>query len=282
MLRAVDVFEIEKMLQWGTPYDLEVYKGWADYFSGPDFTLVLPMAGRGQRFRDRGYSTPKPFLEVDGEPMIKRAVDCLPEPRDMVFICMDEDYEDMTHVYPNAEFCTVGETTEGQAQSCELGIQWADIDPESPILISACDNAMVYNQHAFAAMMDDPANDVIVWSFRNNPASKHNPDMYSWLDVDANGVIQHVSCKSFPGGDPLKTHAIIGTMYFRKARYFLEGLQKNYDDDRRTNGEFYVDDVLNRNIEAGLTVKVFEVDNYVCWGTPDDYETYRYWSEHFA
>ena len=25
--------EIEKMIQWGTPYDLEIYKGWSNYFS---------------------------------------------------------------------------------------------------------------------------------------------------------------------------------------------------------------------------------------------------------
>jgi NDP-sugar pyrophosphorylase family protein len=29
----VGVFEIEKMLQWGTPYDLEVYKSWSSYFN---------------------------------------------------------------------------------------------------------------------------------------------------------------------------------------------------------------------------------------------------------
>ena len=49
----------------------------------------------------------------------------------------------------------------------------------------------------------------------------------------------------------------------------------------RTNNEFYVDDVLNQNIKSGLNVKVFEVDNYICWGTPDDYKVYNYWKEHF-
>ena len=30
-----------------------------------------------------------------------------------------------------------------------------------------------------------------------------------------------------------------------------------------------------------LKVKVFEVENYICWGTPDDYETYLYWQNFF-
>ena len=96
-----------------------------------------------------------------------------------------------------------------------------------------------------------------------------------------NDNIEHVSCKKFIYDDPLKTHAIIGTMFFRKAKYFIDGLNKNYQENIRTNNEFYVDDVLNQNINDGLKVKVFEVENYICWGTPDDYKTYNYWKEYF-
>jgi len=81
----------------------------------------------------------------------------------------------------------------------------------------------------------------------------------------------------------LKTsHVIIGTMFFRKAKYFIDGLHKNYNENIRTNEEFYVDDVINQNIKDNLNVKVFEVDNYICWGTPDDYETYLYWLDFFT
>jgi hypothetical protein len=70
-------------------------------------------------------------------------------------------------------------------------------------------------------------------------------------------------------------------MFFRKAKYFIDGLQKNYQENIRSNNEFYVDDVLNQNIKDGLRVKVFQVKNYICWGTPNDYETYLYWQRFF-
>ena len=105
--------------------------------------------------------------------------------------------------------------------------------------------------------------------------------MYSWLDVDDNNNVKSVSCKKFIFDDPLKTHAIIGTMFFRKSKYFIDGLKENYENNFMTNNEYYVDDVLNRNIEMGLNIKVFEVENYICWGTPDDYETYNYWKDFF-
>jgi bifunctional N-acetylglucosamine-1-phosphate-uridyltransferase/glucosamine-1-phosphate-acetyltransferase GlmU-like protein len=65
------------------------------------------------------------------------------------------------------------------------------------------------------------------------------------------------------------------------AEDFRNGLNKNIEENITTNGEFYVDDIINQNIKAGLKVKLFEVDHYICWGTPNDYKTYNYWSEYF-
>ena len=39
--------------------------------------------------------------------------------------------------------------------------------------------------------------------------------------------------------------------------------------------------MLNQNIKKGLKVKVFDVEHYICWGTPNDYETYNYWKTFF-
>jgi NDP-sugar pyrophosphorylase family protein len=292
----VNIFEIEKMLQWGTPYDLEIYRGWSNYFNrtiddsvlkNPEnTTLILPMAGKGSRFSQKGYKLPKPLLDVDGDAMVAQAVNCLPVSSNNVFMCLEEHLhnyglEDMLVEKYNAKIVPISETTAGQACTCEIGINESKIDLNNPIMISACDNGVSYDKKKYLEIMNDESVDVIVWSFRNNQTSKVNPDMYAWLDVDDEGLIRHVSCKKFIYDDPLKTHAIIGTMFFRKASYFMEGLVKNYEENIRSNGEFYVDDVLNQNIKSGLKVKVFEVDNYICWGTPDDYMTYNYWKNYF-
>lgn len=293
----VGVFEINVMLQWGTPYDLEIYKGWSDYFKKPimqeiecpkDTTLILPMAGNGSRFSRDGYLLPKPLIPVDGVPMIIKAVNDLPKCENNVFIVrgnhvnIDGTFDvgkTLIGEYPNTRIVTIDGVTEGQACTCEVGLH--GIDLEKPILISACDNGIYYDTEKCEKMLNDETIDILVWSFRNNQTSKVNPNSYAWLDVDDNDNIRYVSCKKFIYDSPLRTHAIIGTMFFRKAKYFLEGLQKNYKDNIRTNGEFYVDDVLNQNIKDGLTIKVFEVEHYICWGSPNDLRTYNYWLDFF-
>lgn len=272
------IFEIDKMLQFGTPSDLREYQGWSNYFADRNMTLILPMGGRGSRFK--GYDLPKPFIPVDGVPMFVKAVQCLPEHKRSVFISLRE-HRAKSHIerfFPGATVCEIDGVTDGQATTCEIGIRQAGIDEDSPILISACDNSAVYNCREFLRLVRDTSNDVIVWSFTNHPTSRRQPDMYAWLDVDADGYIHDVSCKKYVPG---RRHAIIGTMYFRKARYFLEGLKANREQGIKTNNEHYVDDVLNVNIKQGLRVRNFTVSNYLCFGTPPDLQTYNYWKEHF-
>jgi NDP-sugar pyrophosphorylase family protein len=288
--KRVSVFEIQKMLQWGTPKDLAEYTMWSNHFKRPlqpicnsSATLILPLAGRGSRFLMNGFTLPKPLLDINGKPMIVRAVESIPQCSSKTFICLNEHMS----AYPlestlKQEFsgCTVvgiNEVTEGQACTCEIGLK--GIDPSTPIMISACDNGVDYDREAYMRLEADPSVDVIVWSFTNNPTGQLYPHMYAWLDVDANNTIKHVSVKKpLPGAK----HAIIGTMFFRSADLYFKGLKEIYGKQIRTNGEFYVDNLLNPLIEEGYTVKVFPVDAYICWGTPNDYKTYQYWLEYFS
>jgi bifunctional N-acetylglucosamine-1-phosphate-uridyltransferase/glucosamine-1-phosphate-acetyltransferase GlmU-like protein len=296
----VNIFEIEHMLQWGTPYDLEIYNDWSKYFNNilshqtnyvdkHDTRLILPMAGAGSRFSMKGYKDPKPLLNVCGSPMIIQAVNCLPETSQKVFVCLEEHLtkynikDVLQDNYKNCNVISIHDITQGQACTTEIGINKSNLDLNKPILISACDNGVYYNKDKYQQLLDDESIDIIVWSFVNNPTSKNNPNMYAWLETDNNDNIKSVSCKKFNSQihNIQTSHVIIGTMFFRKAKYFIDGLQKNYNENIRSNGEFYVDDVINQNIKDGLNVKVFQVDNYICWGTPDDYETYLYWQRFF-
>jgi len=292
----VNIFEIEHMLQWGTPFDLEVYNSWSKYFNNimhdqPKYidkwntTLVLPLAGHGSRFSKEGYALPKPLLEVDGYPMIIQAVKCLPQTSHQIFICLNDHInyieKPILNEYSKSKIIGIDKVTEGQACTCEIGLKNFDLD--KPILISACDNGVYYDVNKYQKLIDDVSNDIIVWSFRNNPTSINNPNMYAWMETTENDDLISVSCKKFDESihNIYESHVIIGTMFFRKAKYFIDGLYKNYNQNIRTNNEFYVDDVLNQNIKNGLKIKVFQVENYICWGTPSDYKTYLYWQTFF-
>lgn len=292
----VSIYEIDKMLQWGTPHDLKLYQSWLEYFYNLDHnsplqfidkwntTTVMALAGAGSRFTKVGYNLPKPLLMVDNKPMFMAALESLPRSSHNILVCLSKYHEVVRgQIDSNDTVIGIDKVTQGQACTVELALKGTNFDLQLPILISACDNGVYYNVNKYQILVDNPEIDVIVWTFRNNSASAHNPNMYAWLQVDEDDNILNVSCKKFdPELHNVKTsHVIIGTMFFRKAQYFMDGLSSNYRQDVKTNNEYYVDDVLNQNIIAGLKLKVFEVTNYLCWGTPNDYKTYNYWNEHF-
>ena len=295
----IRVFEIEKMLQWGTPKDLEEYLIWSNYFlyRKVDFNknfidknetiLILPMAGAGSRFFNVGYSTPKPLLEVEKLPMIINAVECLPQTTKKIFICQNDHlnkYEigsTIKKYYPESEIIGIDYITEGQACTCEIAFQKYNIPLDKPILISACDNGVYYDIDKYQNLLEDNDVDIIIWSFSNNPTSKLYPHMYAWIEVDDNNFIKNVSIKK-PFIHCENKYAIIGTMMFKKGKYFLEGLKNIYENNNRTNNEFYVDNMIMPLVNMGYKCKIFDVDNYLCWGTPNDYKTYNYWNEYFT
>jgi len=234
------------------------------------------MAGAGQRFVDAGYRIPKPLIPVDGTPMVIRAARSLPAADKWIFVCREEHLRtsDLANVlkreFPNTEIVSTPTLTEGQACTCLLARQL--LEPDDYLTIGACDNAMFYDKAKLESLMRDPATDALVWTFKNNPAVLQNPKMYGWVATDADDNASKVSCKIPISDNPIKDHAVIGAFSFRRAGDFVRLADKMIAANRRIKNEFYIDEEMQVAIEAGLRVKAFLVDKYICWGTPQDLE----------
>src|SRR5204863_6989203 len=98
------------------------------------------------------------------------------------------------------------------------------------------------------------------------------PSMYGWVKVATDGRVTGVSCKVPLSDRPMDDHAVIGTFSFRRADDFLRAARRTIALDRRVNGEFYLDVVLDQAVADGLDVRLLEVERYVGWGTPQDLE----------
>ena len=280
------VYEVPYMLQWGTPFDLDIYNSWSNYYRKAlegqkevrleNCTLALPMAGAGSRFSKEGYTEPKPFIKVNGRNMFEQAVRCLPKTDRTIYACLRE--QKAPHPV-GGEVLWIDEVLEGQACTTEKIVE--QCDPDNSILVSACDNGVFYDADKFLDLVNDEDNDIIVWTYRNNYTSHLQPNAYSWVNCDSEGNISSVDVKNFTGENPVNEYAITGTMFFRTKEIFHRSLESLYKNDNRTNGEFYVDSMLNEAINLGYKVRNFEIDNYICWGTPNDLKTYEYWQRFF-
>ena len=293
----VSIYEIQHMLQWGTPQDLREYEAWSGYFrqlvEKPSISQsveqrsvnLIPLAGRGKRFADEGYTTPKPLIPVSGKPMIVQAAAALPRAEQQIFVCLQDHLntaplkQALKQAYPHASVIGINAVTEGQACTCAIGLN--NVAPEAPVTIGACDNSMLFDRKKYEALRDRADVDAIIWTFKNHPSAKTNPQMYGWVITDDQNKAVGVSVKKAISSTPEKDHAIVGAFYFKKAAHFTAGLESLYKNNIRINNEFYVDSLCGELIKLGLNVYVFEVDFYVCWGIPNDLRTFNYWQSFF-
>lgn len=297
--QPVAVYPLQHFMQWGTPDDVREYNGWSAAFetlnrplqraqATPKGTLVIPMAGMGQRFAKEGYALTKPLIPVSGKPMVTQATEDLPKAGHHVFVLRQdmpghaEIAKELEREFPGTVIETIAHVTEGQACTALLGLEALEravTHVQGPVTFGACDNGALYDARAFKALIDNPEVDVIVWGVRGNANAVRHPQMFGWIDAE-NGRIRGISVKTpllSPATDPI----VLGTFTFRRAEDFRQVVSRLIQRDGRINGEFYIDSTINDAIESDLRCELFEVDSYLSWGTPNDLRTFEYWQSCF-
>lgn len=291
--------DVAYFCQWGTPEDLQEFVYWTDLIlragetvnaaageKRPEGKVLIPMAGAGQRFAEAGYRVHKPAIPTidrfDGtkKPMVVCATRDLPgvAPQGGNVIYVDRTFhredgvEDAIKTYyGQAQFITIDHLTQGQACTCMLAEEY--LDPEEPLLIAGCDNGMDIDREAFEERKKEC--DCLVFTYRHNEAVVEKPDAYGWMIADRAGNITGTSIKKAISDTPMEDPAVVATFWFKKAKVFLEATRKMIREDDRINGEFYVDQTVKHVLDLGYQAKIFDIDRYVGWGTPTDYEGYQ-------
>ena len=245
---------------------------------------VIPLAWKGQRFVDWGYDIPKPLLEVKGKKMVFRAFDSLPLSDKNIFIVLSEHvkrYSIDKEIKNNIKNSIVISDKNPKWQASSTYKTKDYIDKGDIINIWACDNAMIYDEKKYYKYINDDNIDFMVWTFRNYHWVNYNPNQYSYCLIDDNENIIGTSLKKSISDEPIKDHCMVWAFTFKNAWDFFDwyiDLEKNNDT---INGEFYIDSIVNYCIEKWLKWKVFEIDKYIGFGTPNDLKTYEYWYDYF-
>ena len=220
--------------------------------------------------------------------MVAQATHDLPSAEHHVFVIREDMLgyaavaNQLRTLYPKAIIKTIDRVTEGQACTALIGLDALEEVGEKscfPITIGACDNGALYNIDAFDKLVNDPLVDVLVWGIRSYPNATRHPKMFGWIDAE-DGLIRSISVKtplSTPASDPI----VLGTFTFRRSEDFRNALNLLIKREGRINGEFYIDSLINDAIALGLRCHLFEVDSYLCWGTPNDLRTFEYWQSCF-
>lgn len=222
--------------------------------------IVMPMAGKGQRFKDAGYSMPKPFIDVNGASMYRRALAPFVSVSDRVILITQEDHQPYFEAEPNyihrSDKVFLSGPTEGAA--CSVLAARAFIDNYEPLLIVNCDQLMTFNAFNWSVLANNSAADGVIFTFLASGPK------WSYVALDPLLRVSQVAEKV-----EISEIATCGAYWWKEGRAFCEAADKMIADNTRTNNEFYVAPVYNELIKEGGNVYPFMVDQMTSLGTPE-------------
>jgi dTDP-glucose pyrophosphorylase len=225
--------------------------------------ILIPMAGLGSRFAEKGYSKPKPLIDVDGEPMIKKVIDNINIDGHYIFIVQKEHsvryhLQDVLDEYvPGCTIIEIDGVTDGAARTTLLAKDF--INNDMPLLIANSDQVVVWDSSAFTAQM--ASGDVIALFKDDNPK-------WSYAKIDQARVIEVAEKKV------ISNNASVGIYGWSKGSDYVKYAEQMIAKDIKTNNEFYICPVYNEAIEDGKIVVPHFVQEMHGIGTPEDLEIY--------
>ena len=225
--------------------------------------ILIPMAGRGERFEAAGYSFPKPLIDINGKTMIQVIVENLNFPAEHIFICQKEHYERyslkelLELISPKCSVIKVNETTEGAACSALLAKELINNDEE--LIIANSDQWINWhNEHFLTFLRNNDADGGVVTFISTHPK-------WSFVKVNDEGEVTSLAEKKI-----ISNIATVGIYYFKKGKYFVESAEQMIRKNIRTNNEFYIAPTYNEMIEAKKKILHYPIAEMRGLGTPED------------
>jgi choline kinase len=226
--------------------------------------ILIPAAGKGDRFIQAGFNDPKPLIDVNGKKMIVRALGNFNR-KDVIVITRQYDNEyhnrTMNLLLASCNVINIDYVTEGAACTCLLAKEYINNDEE--LLILDCD--AFYKEDVYWFIDKYIRSDKRIDSC--GVVFNHDTPKNSYVKVDADGWAIETAEKKV-----ISNLSFTGMHWFRKGKYFVEAAEAMIAANDRTNNEFYVSPSYNYLFKQGRNMKPLLIPNE--WvtqvGTPQD------------
>lgn len=241
--------------------------------------IVIPMAGSGKRFLDSGYNKPKPFIDVNGKPMIVRVLENLAyQDARYILLSKKDHFEKEQKTIEkikkdfNVKFITIDKLTEGAA--CTLLYARKYINNSTPLLIANSDQIIDIN---IADFIDDSRSrglDGSILTF----IDRYKDPKWSFAKLDKNNLVSEVKEKSV-----ISKYATVGIYLYTQGKDFVNASLDMIIHNDRVNNEFYTCPTFNYAIREGLNIGSYNIDYNQMHGigTPKDLNIYlkKLWNQ---
>lgn len=210
------------------------------------------MAGRGSRFSENGYSTPKPFIEIQNKPMFVWALQSIKgiNVSKLIVIALNEhivkyDLNSLLKLYCDYPFEIVGIQNVTQGQLATALCAEPLLDKNKDVMIISSDTLVISDISRF--INENSSNCSGIISVHKSTSG----DNWSFVRIQENGLVVEVAEKK-----RISNLASTGLYYFSKCSEFIDFSNSVISQNIMVNGEFYIIPVFEQMIQNNLVINI--------------------------
>ncbi len=234
-----------------------------------EHVFVIPLAGRGQRFVDKGFTLPKQMLKAGDRTTMEWSLDALDlEGSRVIFLirteavrehALDAFLEEITPV--PAEIVLLDRHTRGSLETVLEARHL--IDPSDSVTIFTADVTFspAYRPQSFLAQ---PGLDGWLLTFKSN-----SPE-YSYAETEDDGSVTRTAEKVV-----ISDQALVGVYGFARAATLFEIASEALRRPPQFGTEYYIAPVYNDVVASGGRVATQAVSEMHVFGTPPELEFFN-------
>lgn len=245
--------------------------------------IVITLAGKSRRFKSAGYKKPKFLLEIDNKPILLHVTEMFSREDNFHFIFNNkqicENPEIIDLIKSNILNYNINEIEpheNGPVYSC---LKLSNIPKDKPLIITYCDFFVTWNYLKFKNSVGNY--DMAIPSFKGFHPASFGKTTYAYTKVNSKNEMIELKEKESFTNNRSNEFANSGIYFFKNWQVFEKNSKKLINEGFGNLEEGYVSLVSNIIKKNGGKILITEVEKFICLGTPEDYEMYRFWSDFF-
>ncbi len=230
--------------------------------------IIFTLAGEGSRFRHYYKETIKPLIEINNKYMFEYAVNSFPEEYEKIFVIQKQHSSKynlkniIQRKYPKSYIDEVN-PTKGQAETAYYGTKL--LNDKEDFMIFNCDSS--FDDRYFFEYFEELKNKKNIDGYIPYFISEEEETHWSFIEINQDNKIINIKEKK-----RISNFATIGLYYFKNKIIYESYYQRIL---KNLNTELYVSKIYEEMIENNLEVYGSLINNFECFGTPQELEKFK-------
>jgi bifunctional N-acetylglucosamine-1-phosphate-uridyltransferase/glucosamine-1-phosphate-acetyltransferase GlmU-like protein len=230
------------------------------------------MSGKGQRFIDGGYDTPKPLIQIKQKPMFINSLKSFPTFSKLFLVVTEEISKNNKFIkslndipYKN-EIISLENTTRGQAESCYIAVK--EVEENTPFFVGPCDLELNEKINLQSLFVNDA--EIIILTYKPKKINFSFPNDYGWVESDVDSLVYKIEVKSNKNINKINAEIISGVFIFKNKNIFIKFYEVMLEKEFLINDEYYLDSLCKIALGKGSKINTLLVQDITSYGTPQE------------